>query len=161
MGTRPPPRVPPVCIAAPKPPPPPTDTIVRLVVAYLHREAATQDRCSAHLSIFPWAPYRRPKQGDQMQRARARTPAASIRLMGSRGGAIWIHGGCSHGEGGRSRWEVHSVTAAHFVSGAFFVLSFVLHTCLVLSIWGTVCPLIPEKCYTKDTVYDVRKIQRS
>ena len=49
--------------------------------------------------IFPWAPFRRPKQGDQMQRARARPPAASIRLiMGSRGAAIRVHGVCCHGD---------------------------------------------------------------
>ncbi len=75
--------------------PPPTDTtIVWLVVAYLHQEAATQDRCSARLSIFPWGPFRRPKQGDQMQRAQARAPGASIRLMGSHGAAIQFRGGC-------------------------------------------------------------------
>ena len=85
---------------------PPADTILRLVVASNNRAAAIQDRCSARLAIFRWAPFRRPKQGDKTQRARAWTPAASIRLMGSRGDAIWIHGGCIHGEGGRSRWEV-------------------------------------------------------
>ena len=93
--------------------PPPTDTIVRLVVAYLHQEAATQDRCSAHLSIFPWGPSRRPKQGDQTQRAQARAPGASIRLMGSRGAAIRFRGGCRHGEGGQSRWWYRWVAAAH------------------------------------------------
>ena len=29
-----------------------------------------------------------------------------LRLMGSRGAAIRVHGGCCHGEGGQSRWEV-------------------------------------------------------
>ena len=29
-----------------------------------------------------------------------------LRLMGSRDAAIRVHGGCCHGEGGQSRWEV-------------------------------------------------------
>ena len=48
------------------------DIIVWLVVAFLHRMAATQDRCSAHLSIFRWVPLGRPNQGIPPQRAQAR-----------------------------------------------------------------------------------------
>ena len=44
-------------------------------------------------------PFRRPKQGNQTQRARTRTPDASIWIIGSCGDAIRFHGGCCHGEG--------------------------------------------------------------
>jgi hypothetical protein len=53
------------------------DTIIGLVVASGNRAAAIQGRCSAHLLIFQWAPFRCPKQGDQMQRTQARKPDAS------------------------------------------------------------------------------------
>jgi hypothetical protein len=68
-------RVPPGRISSQNPPLT-ANTIVRLIVASTQRAAATQHRCSAHLSIIQWAPFRRPKQGDQTQRARARTPGA-------------------------------------------------------------------------------------
>jgi hypothetical protein len=72
---------------------------------------AIQDRCSARLSIFRWAPFRLPKQGENMQRARARAPGASIRLMGSRGVTIQVHGGCSmerEGKAGGGRVSIGS-----------------------------------------------------
>ena len=79
---------------------PATDTIVRLVVVSNQRVAATQDRCSAaHLSIFRWVQFRRPKQGNPPQCARSRAPGACVRLIGSHGAEIWVHGGCCcHGE---------------------------------------------------------------
>jgi hypothetical protein len=52
--------------------------------------AATQDRCSAHLSIFQWVPLGRPNQGILSQRARAWTTGAYNRLIGSRGETIWV-----------------------------------------------------------------------
>ena len=55
-------------------------------------------------SIRRWAPFWRPKQMHRRQRARARAPGASTRLMRRRGAAIKVHGGCRHGEGGQSRW---------------------------------------------------------
>jgi hypothetical protein len=84
--------------------PPIADAIIRLVVTSPCQMGAIQERCSARLSIFQWAPFRRPKQRDQTQRTRAQPPGASIGLMGSRGDAIRVHGGCFHGEGGQSRW---------------------------------------------------------
>ncbi len=48
------------------------DIIVWLVVAFLHRMVATQDRCSAQLSIFRWVPLGRPNQGIPPQQAQAR-----------------------------------------------------------------------------------------
>jgi hypothetical protein len=83
--------------------PPSTEIIVRWVVAFLHRIAATQDRCSVHLSIFCWVPLGRPNQAIPPQRAQARAPGACNGLTGSRGAAIRAHGGWFHGEGGRSR----------------------------------------------------------
>ena len=75
-----------------------------LVVVSIEKTAATQDRCSAHLSIFRWVPLGRPNQGILPQRAQARATGACSRLIGSRGETIRVHGGCFHGEGGRSRW---------------------------------------------------------
>ena len=83
--------------------PPSTEIIVRLVVAFLHRMAATQDPRSLHLSIFCWVPLGRPNQAIPPQRARARATGACNGLKGSRGTAIRAHGGWFHGEGGRSR----------------------------------------------------------
>ena len=54
---------------------------------------------------------------------------------------------------GRAKPLGGRVTAAHLVSCAFLCefcsvwRADILHTCLVLSIWGAGCPLIPEKCY--------------
>jgi hypothetical protein len=64
-----------------------------LVVTSPCQMGAIQERCSARLSIFRWAPFRRPKQRDQTHRTRAQPPGASIELMGSRGAAIRVHGG--------------------------------------------------------------------
>jgi hypothetical protein len=79
-------------------PPPTAYAIVWLVVVYHRRVAATQARCSAHLPIFRWVPFWRPKQGIQPQQARTLAPAAYIRLIGSYGAVIRVHGGCCHGE---------------------------------------------------------------
>jgi hypothetical protein len=67
------------------------DTIVKLAVSYIHREAATQVN-------FSMGTISAPKQRDQTQRTQTRTPGASIRLIGSHSAAIQVHGGCCHGE---------------------------------------------------------------
>ena len=85
--------------------PPIADAIIWLVVTSPCQMAAIKGRCSTRLSIFRWAPFRRPKQGENTQCARARAPGAFIRLIGSRDAAIQVHGGCFHGEGGQSRWR--------------------------------------------------------
>ena len=108
----PPPRVPPSPISS-RAPPPTAETIVRLIVTSAHRISATQDRCSVHLSIFRWVPFGRPKQGNPMQHAKTRPPAACIRLIESRGTTIQVHGGWIHEDLGWSRWG--SFAAAHLV----------------------------------------------
>ena len=84
--------------------PPAAAADLRLVVVFPHRVAATQGRCSAHLSFFWWVPFRLPNQGNQLQRAWTQPPGACNRLVGSRGAAILVYGRCCHGERGQSRW---------------------------------------------------------
>jgi hypothetical protein len=68
--------------------------------------AATQDQCSAHLSIFWWVPFGRPNQGILPQRAHTRATGACSRLIvvGSRGKTIRVHGGCFRLRGSREEW---------------------------------------------------------
>ena len=84
--------------------PPIADAIFRLVVTSPCEMAALEGQCSTRLSIFRWAPFRRPKQGENTQRARSRAPGAFIRLIGSRDAMIWGLGGCLHEERGQRRW---------------------------------------------------------
>ena len=62
---RPPPRVPPVRISSPMSPLPPTPSFVWLLHQAIEQRPF-QGRCSARLAIFRWAPFWRPKEGDQM-----------------------------------------------------------------------------------------------
>jgi hypothetical protein len=85
MGTCPPPCIPHACIASQRPPP--TNTIVWLVVAYLHQEAATQDRCSAAPPISQFFHGRHFSAQNKGTKRSARKPGRRVPLLGSWGAA--------------------------------------------------------------------------
>ena len=101
MTKRPPPRIPPVRISSPPPPQPPTP-----LFGWLLRRSIEQKPSKTGVppisQFFDGHTYGAPNKGTKRS---AHEPGRRVRLhqvTGSRDETIWIHGGCSHGEGGQA-----------------------------------------------------------